>query len=269
MNQSKSSSIQKINNVIAVAAGKGGVGKSSVAVNLAYSLCQLGLKVGLLDADLYGPSLGKMLKVDKLPSQTNEQLEPALCHGMKVMSLAYFKQPSESLAVRAPIANRLVGQFIDQVNWGELDVLVVDFPPGTGDIQLSLAQKLPFSGAVMVTTPQEVATLDVKKAMDLFLKTQVPIYGVVENMSFLEDEQGKKYYPFGKEGGKQLAEETGVPLLAQLALEPALSKASDEGVPLLLKEPRSKVAQNILDMAKALLPQWTQKAQGEQELVWS
>src|ERR1700733_7400327 len=191
---------------IAIAAGKGGVGKSTVTVNLALALKQKGYRVGVLDADVYGPSLRRMLPEDKLPQQIGERFIPAQSMGIQVISLAYFRRENEAAAVRAPIANAIVTQFIEQVEWEELDYLLVDFPPGTGDIQLTLGQKASLSGAILVTTPQEVALLDVRKAMHLFHQLHIPILGVLENMSYYYNSAiGEKVYLFGKDGGRRLA----------------------------------------------------------------
>jgi ATP-binding protein involved in chromosome partitioning len=163
--------------VIAIAAGKGGVGKSTVTVNLALALSLAGYKVGILDADLYGPSLRRMLPEDQLPQQKGPTIVPAICQGIRVISMAYFRQDNLATAVRAPIANSLISQFLDQVEWGPLDYLLIDFPPGTGDIQLTLSQKAKLTGAVMVTTPQQVAIMDVRKAMHLFSQVRGPCFG--------------------------------------------------------------------------------------------
>ncbi len=217
-------------NVIAVAAGKGGVGKSTVTVNLALALSLLGHKVGILDADLYGPSLRRMLPEDQLPSQKGPSLLPAMCKGVRVMSMAYFRQDNVATAVRAPIANSLISQFLDQVEWGPLDYLLIDFPPGTGDIQLTLSQKAKLTGAVMVTTPQQVAVMDVRKAMHLFSQVHVPVLGIMENMSyFIHPDSGETLHLFGQGGGRRLSEETGVPFLGQIPIDPVLSACGDEG----------------------------------------
>lgn len=214
--------------IVAVAAGKGGVGKSTVAVNLALGLKNLGYAVGLMDADIYGPSIRKMLPEERMPAQSGERFKPAMSQGIKVMSMAYFRREDESAAVRAPIANGIITQFIQNVDWGELDYLIFDFPPGTGDVQLTLCQKANLAGAVMVTTPQEVALMDVRKAMHLFHQVKIPLLGVIENMSGMEV-AGQMIYPFGKGGGEILSQECGIPFLGTIPLDPELCKRGDKG----------------------------------------
>ncbi len=220
----------QIKHTIAVASGKGGVGKSTVAVNLALSLKNKGYTVGLMDTDVYGPSVRKMLPEDRMPVQKGDRIQPALSHGMRTISMAYFRQEHEAAVVRAPIANGIITQFISQVDWGNLDFLIVDFPPGTGDIQLTLSQQACIFGAVMVTTPQEIAVMDVKKSMDLFNQVQIPVLGVVENMSgFVPEGSSEPVFPFGKGGGERLARETGVPFLGRIPIDPLLCQKSDTG----------------------------------------
>lgn len=219
-----------VKNIIAIAAGKGGVGKSTVTVNLAMALKHLGYKVGILDADLYGPSLRKMLPEDHLPEQKEQRILPALAQGILTISMAYFRSEDDVAAIRAPIANNVIAQFLKEVDWGELDFLLIDFPPGTGDIQLTLAQQAKLTGAIMVTTPQEVALLDVRKAMRLFYHVKVPILGILENMSyFVSSESGAKNYLFGQGGGELLSKQTQIPLLGEIPLEPQLCTLADCG----------------------------------------
>lgn len=218
--------------ILAIAAGKGGVGKSTVAINLALGLARQGAKVGILDADVYGPSVRKMLPEQSLPTRRGPTLIPALCSGIRVMSLAFFRQENHAAAVRAPIANNLIQQFISEVEWGPLDYLFIDFPPGTGDIQLTLCQKANLNGAIMVTTPQQVAMMDVRKAMHLFEQVHVPVLGVVENMSYFVQQDGSKAYLFGKDGGQLLSDEFDVPLLGQIPLDPIVSQCGDLGTSL-------------------------------------
>lgn len=226
-----------LHHIIGVAAGKGGVGKSSVTVNLALGLKQLGYSVGILDADLYGPSLRHMLPESHLPRQNGETLLPAICLGIPMISMAYFRKTNEAAAVRAPIANGIISQFIKKVIWGDLDYLLIDFPPGTGDIQLTLSQQANLSGAVMVTTPQEIALLDVRKAMHLFNQVNVPIIGIVENMSYYPDpKSGEPLYLFGKGGGERLSQETGVPLLEAIPIDPELCRLTDLGKSIFTEE---------------------------------
>lgn len=219
-----------IKNILAVAAGKGGVGKSTVTVNLAVALMRQGYTVGIMDTDIYGPSIRKMLPEDRMPAQNGDTIIPALCRGIKMISMAYFRKDGQAQVVRAPIANGIVAQFIRNVQWGDLDFLLVDFPPGTGDIQLTLAQQANLSGAVMVTTPQEISLMDVRRAMDMFHQVHIPIIGIVENMSgmYLVDTK-EKIYPFGRGGGERLARETGLPFLGEIPLDPLLCSNSDKG----------------------------------------
>jgi ATP-binding protein involved in chromosome partitioning len=226
--------LEAVGAVIAIAAGKGGVGKSTVAVNLALALRQRGYSVGILDADLYGPSIRHMLPEESPPEQKGELFIPALCFGgIRMISMAHFRPTGKATAIRAPIANGIIAQFLQQVAWGALDFLLIDFPPGTGDIQLSLAQKAAIRAAVMVTTPQEVALLDVRKAIDLFDQVRVPIAGIVENMSYYLAPSGEKNFPFGMGGGQRIAEQCAVPLLGQIPLDPEISRTGDSGQPLI------------------------------------
>ena len=215
--------------VLAVAAGKGGVGKSTVTVNLARALHTSGKRVGVLDADVYGPSLRRMLAEDQPPTQKGPTLLPAMCGGIAYLSMAFFRKENEAAAVRAPIANSLIQHFLTQVDWGPLDYLLIDFPPGTGDVQMTLCQKANLDGALMVTTPQEVAVMDVRKAMHLFTQMRVPILGIVENMSYYLDPQGTTHYLFGQGGGERLAQETGCSFLGQIPIAPSLSRCGDAG----------------------------------------
>lgn len=214
--------------IIAVAAGKGGVGKSTVALNLALALQRRGLRIALLDADLYGPSLRRMLPEGVLPKQNGPTLLPAETVGIKFLSMAFFQRDDEATAVRAPIANRLIQQMVTQVDWGEPDLLIIDFPPGTGDIHLTLAQNVLFDGALMITTPQELACADVRKAMELFDRVDIPLIGIVENMSYWQNPSSHELFePFGRGGGERLAAEKGIPLLARIPIDPLLSESAD------------------------------------------
>lgn len=221
----------RVKHIIAVAAGKGGVGKSTVTANLARALHWLGFTVGVMDTDIYGPSIRKMLPESQLPAQNGQAISPALCQGISVISMAFFRKESESSAVRAPIANSIITQFIKNVAWGNLDYLLIDFPPGTGDIQLTLSQQANLTGAILVTTPQEVAVMDVRKAMHLFDLVQVPIVGIVENMSYYLNPQTKeKVHLFGQSGGERLARDSGVPFLGGIPIDASLCKSGDTGV---------------------------------------
>lgn len=230
MYQKKNQSASKIKHIIAIAAGKGGVGKSTVTVNLALSLKKLGKSVGILDTDIYGPSVRMMLPEDLMPVQKGEQITPALCKGIPMISMAYFRPDNQAAVVRAPIANGIVKQFLKNVVWGDLDYLFIDFPPGTGDIQLTLSQEAQLTAAIMVTTPQNVAVMDVRKAMDMFTKVRIPILGIVENMSYYQDAKtDEKMYIFGKDGGLRLSSEAGVPFLQQIPLNSKICECGDLG----------------------------------------
>lgn len=244
----------KPKHVIGIAAGKGGVGKSSVTVNLALALKHQGYKVGIMDTDIYGPSVRKMLPEDLMPVQKGEIITPALCQGIRMISMAYFRKEQEAAIVRAPIANGLITQFIKNVDWGDLDYLLIDFPPGTGDIQLTLSQQANLTGAVMVTTPQDVAVMDVRKAMNLFDQVKIPIIGIVENMSFYHHTQSnEKIYLFGKGGGERLAMERGVPFLGSIPIYPEISNSGDLGISLF--STTSEAKSSFTDVALQLLKQ--------------
>ena len=265
---------KKIKNIIAIAAGKGGVGKSTITVNIALALRKIGFTVGIIDADLYGPSLRKMLPEETLPIQKGDKIKPALCGGIPVISMAYFRREGEASAVRAPIANGIINQFINNVEWDNLDFLLIDFPPGTGDIQLTLSQKANLTAAIMVTTPQQVAVMDVKKAIDLFDQVRVPILGIIENMShyLINDD---RVYIFGKEGGKKLARETGAPFLGEVPIDPQLCSCGDLGQSIfeitqsnkLTIEAFLSIAQNIVSHSK-LLEKENMNCLEEFELIW-
>jgi ATP-binding protein involved in chromosome partitioning len=220
--------------ILGVAAGKGGVGKSSLTVNLALCLKKMDLCVGIMDADIYGPSIRKMLPEDVLPSQRDGRIIPAEKEGIKLISMAFFLQNEEqALIVRAPIANGIIKKFFHSVEWGDLDCLLIDFPPGTGDIQLTLLQEGCFSGGIVITTPQEVALQDVSKAIALFHHMQVPVLGLVENMSYFQDPfSEKRYYPLGKGGGMRLCHREGIPFLGGIPLDEEISHCGDEGISL-------------------------------------
>lgn len=241
----------KIRYVIGIAAGKGGVGKSTVTVNLAYSLQSMGYSVGIMDTDIYGPSIRKMLPEDRFPEQSGQTIIPALCKGIRMISMAYFRKENEAAVVRAPIANGVITQFIKNVDWGELDFLLIDFPPGTGDIQLTLCQQADLTGIIMVTTPQQVAVMDVRKAMHMFEQVKIPIIGVIENMSYYHHHNGEQLYLFGKGGGKNLALEAGVPFLGAIPIDPQLCKSGDEGQSLFSeKNDHSLTVKTFQELAK-------------------
>ncbi len=225
------SNLAQVSHVVAVAAGKGGVGKSMIAVNLARCLSGKGFKVGLLDADLYGPSARKMLPENTPPLQNLEgkdRIIPAECSGIKCISMAYFLKETDPASVRAPIANGIIKQFIHSVEWGQLDYLILDFPPGTGDIQLTLIQEGELSAAVLVATPQEIALLDVAKACAMFRQMQVPLAGVVENMSFFLAGD-VRYHPLGCGGAERFATQNGLYFLGSVPIDSELSRSCDAG----------------------------------------
>jgi ATP-binding protein involved in chromosome partitioning len=233
------SSITGIKKIIAVASGKGGVGKSTVAANLAVSLASSGLRVGLCDCDLYGPSMGLMFGTDEQPMATdNNEIIPIEAHGLKLMSMAFLLSTDSPVIVRGPLATRYVQQFLRQTAWGELDILVLDLPPGTGDIQLTIVQTVALDGALIVTTPQEVALIDARKAVNMFAKVNVRVLGIVENMSyFLCPSDGIRYDIFGKGGGESEAARLKVPLLAQLPIDIPTREGGDHGRPVALIPP--------------------------------
>ena len=243
----------RIKSILAIAASKGGVGKSTLAVNLALCLQKRGLKVGVLDADVYGPSLEQMLPAGMEPVEfpgNVEKLLPALAFGIPYISVAHFRKGAQ--IVRAPIANQIIEQFLSVIEWGDLDHLIIDFPPGTGDIQLTLMQQAEISSAIVVTTPQQVATLDVRKAIELFQTMQIPVLGVVENMSYLEI-GNKKLTPFGRGGAEELAREFSLPLLGQIPIDESISKAGDLGKSLFEMEPNSGGALSLNAIANSIL----------------
>jgi ATP-binding protein involved in chromosome partitioning len=238
--------------VVAVASAKGGVGKSSVAVNLALALRERGLRVGLLDADVYGPSVPLMLDLQGDPEVTEDnRLVPLQKHGLQVMSIGFWLDPEQPVIWRGPMVFSQVRQFLHQVAWDELDALVVDLPPGTGDAQLTLLQQVPVTGVVMVTTPQEIALADVRRGITMFrnLKFEVPVLGIVENMSWFEcPDNGKRYPIFGSGGGAAVAQRFGVPLLAQIPIEPTIREGGDAGTPAMLN-PVSPAREAFLTLA--------------------
>lgn len=245
-----------VKNIIAVASGKGGVAKSTTAVNLAYALAQAGSKVGLLDADVYGPSIPRMVKFTKPASQEGATVVPPEAEGIKVISVAMFSDGGRATILRGPMAGGVIKQFLTQVEWGELDYLIIDYPPGTGDIQLTISQTATLSGALIVTTPQEVSLIDVRKAVDMFKTLKVPVLGVVETMSyFVCDGCDKKHHIFRQGGGERLARDYGVSLLGQIPIDPAIAVGGDEGRPHVLTAPSALASKAYTDVAGALARQ--------------
>ena len=231
-----------IRNAIAVASGKGGVGKSTLAVNLAVILAKSGARVGLLDADIYGPNIPTMMGVDRLPAAGEDKLYPAESYGVKLMSIGFMVKADQPLIWRGPMLHSAIRQFLSDVEWGELDYLVIDLPPGTGDAGLSLAQSLPLSGGIIVTLPQQVSLDDARRGLEMFRQMNVPIFGIVENMSYLELPDGTRMDVFGTGGGERLAAESGVPFIGSIPMDPAVREGGDLGVPVTISQPDSPVS---------------------------
>ena len=249
--------IPGIKNIIAVSSGKGGVGKSTVAVNLAVSLAQNGAKVGIMDADVYGPNIPMMLGTGyNQPEIANGQLVPIEAHGVKMISMAVLVPPDKPMILRGPMLHGVVRQFLADVNWGELDYLIVDMPPGTGDVQLSLAQLVPVQGAVLVTTPQEVSLSDVRRAVKMFETVNVPVLGVIENMSyFIAPDTGNRYEIFGRGGGQKLCDEYGLNFLGEVPMGIEVREGGDKGVPVVVSRPDSPQAAAFRGVAEEVARQ--------------
>lgn len=242
-----------VRHVIAVGAGKGGVGKTTVAVNLAVALAQLGARVGLLDADVHGPNVPLMMGVESPPRQEGTTILPAVSHGVRYMSAGFFVQSRQALIWRGPMVGKMVQELLSVVQWGELDYLVVDLPPGTGDAALSLAQAIPLTGALIVTQPPEVSLLDATKAVSMFQRLEVPILGIVENMSyFVCPHCGERTEIFARGGAREVAEHLNIPFLGELPLDPAIRAGGDAGVPVVVGQPDSPQAAAFRDLARAV-----------------
>lgn len=249
-----------VKNVVLVAAGKGGVGKSTVAANLAVALKMHGAKTGLLDADIYGPSVPIIMGVNSEPKKVEvdgaQKIAPALAHGIPIMSIGFFLDPDQAVIWRGPMLGKALHQLMADVHWGELDYLVVDMPPGTGDVQITFSQQLKVSGALLVATPQNVALADVIRAKSMFDKVMIPIVGIVENMSFfICDGCNKQHDIFSRGGAKQAADRFQIPFLGEIPITPALRQGGDEGVPILIQDPNSPVSQSFLEIAAKLAGQ--------------
>ncbi|HEY2989209.1 MAG TPA: Mrp/NBP35 family ATP-binding protein [Candidatus Binatia bacterium] len=249
-----------VKNVVLVAAGKGGVGKSTVAANLAVALKKHGATVGLLDADIYGPSVPILMGVKDQPKQVpvngGFKLEPPIAHGLPVMSIGFFLEPDQAVIWRGPMLGKALHQLMGDVYWGDLDYLVVDMPPGTGDVQITFSQQLKVSGALLVATPQQVALADVVRAKSMFDKVMVPIVGIVENMSyFICDGCGKKHEIFSRGGAERAAREFKIPFLGEIPITPSLREWGDKGVPILIQEPNSEVSKIFMEIAAKLAGQ--------------
>ena len=261
----------RVKHIVAVASGKGGVGKSTTAVNLALALDAEGARTGLLDADIYGPSQGMMLGVaeGRRPEVKDEQnFVPIKAHGIQAMSMSFLVNEDTPMVWRGPMVSGALQQMLNQTLWDDLDYLIVDMPPGTGDIQLTLSQRVPVSGAVIVTTPQDIALLDAKKGIEMFRKVDIPVLGVVENMSgFRCPECGAESAVFGSGGGARIAAETGVPVLAELPLAMEIREQADGGTPTVVQDPQGDIAHMYRDAARHLAAQiWRLEAQPDAEM---
>ncbi|MEO7823206.1 MAG: Mrp/NBP35 family ATP-binding protein [Gemmatimonadaceae bacterium] len=247
-----------LGNIVAISSGKGGVGKSTVAANLAIALAQQGARVGLMDADIYGPNIPRMMGVNAQPPVEREKIIPLQAHGVKIMSLGFMIERDQPAIWRGPIIMKIITQFLRDVQWGELDYFLVDMPPGTGDAQLSLVQATTVHAAIIVTTPQEVAAGDALRGAKMFQRVAVPVLGIVENMSyFVCGHCGDRIAIFGSGGGKRLAEELEVPLLGEIPLYPAILEGGDRGEPIVVGEPDAPAAQALFELAgrlRGLLP---------------
>ena len=251
-----------IRNAIAVGSGKGGVGKSTIAVNLAIVLANSGARVGLMDADIYGPNVPTMLGVEKLPPPMGNRLVPALAYGVKMISMGLLVKPGQPLIWRGPMLNSAIRQFLADVEWGELDYLVVDLPPGTGDAALSLAQSLPLSGAIIVTLPQLVSLEDASRGLQMFKTLEVPILGIIENMSYLDLPDGTRMDIFGSGGGEKLAASTDSPFLGKIPIDPTIREGGDTGKPIVVLKPESAAAVALKEITEKVAARISVEALG-------
>jgi ATP-binding protein involved in chromosome partitioning len=240
-------SLPGVKSILAVASGKGGVGKSTVAVNLAIALHMQGRRVGLLDADIYGPSVPIMLGVPQVDPQTTQF--PIERYGLKLMSMGFLVSPEQAVIWRGPMVDKYLRQFLMAIPWGDLDTMVIDLPPGTGDAQLTLTQAVPLSGAVIVTTPQEVSLIDARKGLEMFRQVRVPVLGIIENMSYFIGQDGKRYHIFRHGGGQKLASAAGVPLLGEIPIDERVAECGDTGDPIVRKHPDSQIAKSYQALA--------------------
>jgi ATP-binding protein involved in chromosome partitioning len=243
-----------VKNILAVASGKGGVGKTTVAVNLALVLSKTGAKVGLLDADVYGPSVPLMLGLKESPQVIDNKIQPPITSGVKVISMGFFYEQSQQAGIyRGPIVSGIVKQFLTDVNWGDLDYLIIDLPPGTGDAPLTMAQTIPITGILIVTTPQEVAMNVAVKAVGMFNKLNIPIVGVIENMSYLQCPHcNEQIHIFGKGGGQRVSEQFNIPFIGEIPLHSHIMEGSDQGKPITISEPESVQSHAFVNVAKSV-----------------
>ena len=253
--------LPNIKKVVAIASGKGGVGKSTVSANVALSLKNLGAAVGLMDADIYGPSVPIMMGVPETVDQTQTPL-PLEKYGLKLMSMGFIVPPQQAVIWRGPMVHRAVVQFLQDLNWGDLDYLVIDLPPGTGDAQLTLTQMAPLSGAVIVTTPQDVSLIDARKGLEMFREVRVPVLGIVENMSYFVSEDGQRHEIFRHGGGQKLASESGVPFLGEVPIDPRVAECGDTGEPIVQRYPDAPAAKAYQALAESIIKQLDEATEG-------
>ena len=242
---------------IAISSAKGGVGKSTFATNLALALKNVGCKVGLLDADIYGPSIPKMFDINEKPKSDGQKLEPILKYGIQCMSIGFLADQQTPMIWRGPMVTSAIKTFTQKVNWKDLDFIIVDMPPGTGDTQLTFAQEIEMDGAIIVSTPQELALQDVKRGIKMFDKLGVKIIGLVDNMSFFKGEDGKKYPIFGEGGVKRTAEEFSKEFLGEIPIDPEVGKSGDQGKPIVESNPDNEISKIYLDFAKKIKANYT------------
>jgi|YNPBryunderm2012_1023409.scaffolds.fasta_scaffold16967_3 ATP-binding protein involved in chromosome partitioning len=244
-------SLPGVKHLLAIASGKGGVGKSTVAANLALAMHMHGQRVGLMDADIYGPSVPIMFGLGTV-DQTKTPF-PVVKYGLKLMSMGFLVDPSQAVIWRGPKVAQAVGSFLAQVDWGELDFLVIDLPPGTGDAQLTLSQQAPLTGAIIVTQPQDVSLIDARKGVKMFQEVRVPVLGIIENMSYFIGDDGKRYELFRSGGGQKLAAEIGVALLGELPIDPRVAECGDTGEPIVSKYPDAPISQAYINLATRVI----------------
>ncbi len=241
-----------VKKIVAVASGKGGVGKSTVSTNLALALKRQGCSVGLLDADIYGPSIPLMMGVPGQIDQETAQL-PMEAHGVKLLSMGFFIKPEQALILRGPMIDKYLKQLMMSFDWGPLDYLIIDMPPGTGDAHLTLTQNVAVNGAIIVTQPQEVSLIDARKGLEMFRQVKVPVLGIVENMSYFLGDDGKRYEIFRHGGGRRLASESGVHFLGEIPIDARVAECGDNGTPIVVKYPDSPISESYMTLAKTVI----------------